>query len=598
MVGLIRQCWAADAAIRPSFSVIIQRFTLMKQANDAKTRTRSATAKQHTGQVRTLCRSIHGLLQRVKPGQWSELQARACLAKDVVICASDKVLNKILRSEGGPNSAKSLGWLMFGGLGDGSEIIVEPLLDEDIAICRESAIVSFRFHAKGPLQEQLSQEKNEREFDGLARALAEGEHALEAEGAQALDNAVAENVAAAKPKLRSTAKLRRKIRKRTSSFPQRKKDPFARFVKAARYVRGIGSGTVHPSAKLRLFGLFMQVQRGDIPDKLDTMIIAELEGSALALQQLKLESWRAQKKKSRKDAMKEYVEFLTSIAPQWAVAHLIGGSKSLMETKPREMMWVLKIEYREMNNEEMSASMEKMPLPNKLHREQRQSQLGEHLQSHLITSIEVIQAGNEAGGLHFSDMSIISSASSLPHGTEKSAKMQEQGGSGKEMVAQSGMTKPKPASADDSFYANFPQDLTLEDCIVDKAKHKTIEEQRSAFQTKMREAARPAYQGFNYYRMSNFKGVPAQEQVEIYERIVDWSSSKQMRTDYDTDLSVEEVFRFLMKTFQEETMARAASKQTSAAVKKALRKKHTLFSHYEALSAVELQYRTVTLPWP
>ena len=44
--------------------------------------------------------------------------------------------------------------------------------------------------------------------------------------------------------------------------------------------------------------------------------------------------------------------------------------------------------------------------------------------------------------------------------------------------------------SDDSFYANAPQDLTLQDCLVERFKGKTIGEQRTFFERKMKEMAR------------------------------------------------------------------------------------------------------------
>ena len=41
--------------------------------------------------------------------------------------------------------------------------------------------------------------------------------------------------------------------------------------------------------------------------------------------------------KKRKDAMKEYVDLLTSISPQWRIAHMIGAKDSLKSKEAKVM---------------------------------------------------------------------------------------------------------------------------------------------------------------------------------------------------------------------------------------------------------------------
>ena len=43
------------------------------------------------------------------------------------------------------------------------------------------------------------------------------------------------------------------------------------------------------------------------------------------------------------------------------------------------------------------------------------------------------------------------------------------------------------------FVRNIPQDLTLEDCLLEDFKDKTMEEQRNFFEKKMKEMAREGH---------------------------------------------------------------------------------------------------------
>ena len=151
-----------------------------------------------------------------------------------------------------------------------------------------------------------------------------------------------------------------------------------RFIKATRYVRGAGASKIHPSAKLRLFGLRMQAQHGDAtPNSIPAALAAVPDflskedeergalvnrnsntGCALVLQKLKLQAWSALKGKSREVAMSEYLDFLGSIAPQWRVAHVLGSHESMQDDKPRIMMWVLHVSFRQLREEEARMAKE------------------------------------------------------------------------------------------------------------------------------------------------------------------------------------------------------------------------------------------------
>ena len=82
-----------------------------------------------------------------------------------------------------------------------------------------------------------------------------------------------------------------------------------------------------------------------------------------------------------------------------------------------------------------------------------------------------------------------------------------------------------------SFIANSPNDWSLSDCIVDKSKFKTIEDQRAHFQERMREMARAdrdEEDGWKFYCKTNAAGVPYFEQYVI---------QKSQRTSFYTALS-------------------------------------------------------------
>ena len=104
--------------------------------------------------------------------------------------AANPTLHEILSVGKGPACIKSLAWMMFGGLEDGAEIIIEPLLDEDVTIDLEKkiALVAMNFGVKPPKKRHQWTGKDKREFDNLKQALAEAEKAMEAHGVEDLQS--------------------------------------------------------------------------------------------------------------------------------------------------------------------------------------------------------------------------------------------------------------------------------------------------------------------------------------------------------------------------------------------------------------------------
>ena len=444
--------------------------------------------------------------------------------------ATNATLREILCTEKGPSCIKSLAWMMFAGIEDGAKIIIEPLLDSDVTFNLEknSALIAINFGVKVPQKLHQWTGKDKREFDDLEEALAEAERAMEAHGAEALQEAVsksAREVAALnsasvrkitlnnekQKKKKKHRTLQDRWRQRGQGRKKKKDDPFSIFVKAAKFVRGMGAGTIHPSAKLRLFGLLMQAQRGNVPEG-DTLVgvsaslqsqIGSLTGSALALQKLKLRAWRSQKDKGRENAMKEYVELVTSLAPQWKVAHILGAHSSVKENKPKSMMWVLKVNYRELTEDAaLAAATIKRSLSTSIHR-------------YRVTSIEILQSSNAAGARLWTEEKMVTEK---VKGEKKAGGVDSaSGGLGGEGVGEEEEAEEdeEEAKEEDLFVATIPKDLSLSDCIVDKAKFKTIEKQRAFFQTRMREMSRTyRYEedGWNFYCKTRSHALAESEQ--------------------------------------------------------------------------------------
>ncbi len=457
--------------------------------------------------LKSECSKIHTLASAQTSHTFSSFRQ----PQEATVTATNPTLHEILSTEKGPACIKSLAWMMFGGLEDGAEIIVEPLLDEDVTIDleRKSALVAMNFGVKAPKKRHQWTGKDKREFDNLEQALAEAEKAMEAHGVEDL-----QLVANAAPLPKIKRKLKRKMSRRIQDRWRRNKnkkkdDPFMTFVKAAKFVRGMGAGTIHPSAKLRLFGFLMQAQRGNIPqgDEGKDFELPGLAGSALALQKLKMRAWRSQKDKKREDAMKEYVELVTSLAPQWKVAHILGDHDSVKDNKPRKMMWVLKVHYREATVDESTRAGSK----------RRKSSAG-LLNLWRVSSIEVLQSSNATSArLWVEDRVAAQKRKEKEKEKGKKRLATADGASG----GIGGEVGEEEEEEEDPFFANMPKDLSLSDCIVDKSKFKSIEDQRAHFQVRMREMARAGRDeedGWKFYCKTTSGAVTESEQYVWRER--------------------------------------------------------------------------------
>ena len=392
---------------------------------------------------------------------------------------------------------------------------------------------------------------------------------LEVEGTEALDQAVSDNGGKGKQRKRRRRglKQRKKKEKKQADTPRKKRqDLFGRFVKAARYVRGIGASQVHPSAKIRLFGLLMQAQRGDFQETKEGDSGEDAEGAIGVLQRLKLDAWRANKGTSRNKAMEEYLEVLKAIAPQWRVAHLIGAKRSLADERPKPMMWVLEACFnrkevmkspRNQRNRPATAGQAMTP--------KNMSSISTSVPALHVASIKVLQSTHS--GRIWSEKFV--HISSLPQKTSYKSTLQEK---------------------EDPFIKDMPQNLNVEcvgalsclssllprlsslvsrlssliSCDVshllnisssrqlcNKAEFATLSEQRAFFEKQIREEAREIDgdsigSGWKYVGQAEFdhtksawdKSARSARHVEllpngldIYSRGVDWSSTPQYRSE-------------------------------------------------------------------
>ncbi len=580
----VRMCWAHDPAARPSFTVIVARLEKLARGRE---RDGDVSFKERGAKtLRAFFRSFHDLLWLFQSSNWNEQHALSLVDASINVTSTDKTLCEILSAEKGLDCIKTLGWMMFGGFEDGAEIVPEPLLEADI-VCDArtlSGLITFNFAVRPPAKRYQWRVADTKEFDALGLALDEMEKALQqSDEGEALEKAVVESKADAKPR-------RRRLKRKRKAQPGRKKNKEVKnFMKAAKYVQGMGAGKIHPSAKLKLFGLRMQALHGEASAQdganaaSNITNLRGLKGCLLALQELKVNAWRSEKGKGRKEAMLEYVEFLTSIAPNWSVAAILGGHESMKDKNPKRMVWVLRVQLEEVGDDEveknimrsLSAKSNAAPLL-----------LSSHFRA---TSIEILQSSGD------------STARLL--GEERVARKGETDGLAtgkKEMIEEDEENVEKEV---DPFVAAMPKDLTLEDCIIDKTKHKTIEEQRLFYAEKMREMARSdrdEEDGWTLYGETKTTS-KLKESLKVYERSVEWSPSKQMRSVAETSLDLALVFRYIYDGIGREATAIKAEAYPDAKshhMRKAFSKYHFVFLKKGKDCVTGLQYREIPFPWP
>ena len=133
-LALLQQCWSPDTELRPSFSVIRFRLETIARrvGNEEVAKVRD---EKDARELRGHTRAIHDLIWLFRPADWDQRAAESLLSAKITATAKDEMLRNILGSGSGYSCIKSLGWLMFSGFEDGSEIMPEPLLDEHIVVC-------------------------------------------------------------------------------------------------------------------------------------------------------------------------------------------------------------------------------------------------------------------------------------------------------------------------------------------------------------------------------------------------------------------------------------------------------------------------------
>ena len=148
----------------------------------------------------------------------------------------------------------------------------------------------------------------------------------------------------------------------------------------------------------------------------------------------------------------------------------------------------------------------------------------------------------------------------------------------------------------------MPEDLTIQDCIIDRAKHKTIEEQRVFFQKKMMGMAREGFDeedGWAFMAKTHLSGLPLSKQLDVFSRTVPWSKQRQMRSVETTSFATDEVFDELLVTFtgtfDDGHIHRALPNEQAALIKSTTRHPFVLVSDD---SATSLMCKDVPFPWP
>ena len=166
-------------------------------------------------------------------------------------------------------------------------------------------------------------------------------------------------------------------------------------------------------------------------------------------------------------------------------------------------------------------------------------------------------------------------------------------------VARGGGEDTSKNDQDDHFIANIPKDLTERDCLVAKFKGKTLDEQRAFFVVKMGVMARQGRDeedGWKYKGKTNALGVEVEDQLDVYERTVEWSAVKQLRSVVETaDFSCDEMFDFLSDDIRHRSnlsMSRFQNKAWAGG------QEHRQFVLESKNSVLTLYFKVVPFPWP
>ena len=499
---------------------------------------------------------------------------------------------------------------MFGGVADGTEVRQEPLLDDDVVMMASTsqALLKVRFSAIAAKKIKQWKKADSSTFTGLELALKRvGESPSKLQSSR---------TALSKRTGRRTfnRRSRRRMRSRWANNSGHKKDArLEEFVKAAKFVRGRGAAAIHPGAKIQLHGLLMQAQRGDCKSR------GSLDPSARsavgAMASIKKAAWKALKGRTQEEAMQEYIALLTSLAPNWRVAHILAARESEEERrKPRQMMWVLKVTYEDTLLEKARVLSQGRPTMAGAHMDMKNAK---HRNTNLayargltIKAIEVLQSSSEVN-------------------SELWTEEEDRARSSRQMKRK----LLRESLGANAYVQTLVKDVhwTLEDCVIDKGKYNTLAEQREAVAVHMRDMAKgeqslfgcgrreggrcrcsspppppppppprhPDDSAWTFYDKTAQPGVKAEDQLDVYEREVDWSNASQLRTAVETGFTIENIFESLVGNFAKETgFEKSYADESTRALNKADASSHFVFVAKAVHSITALNYREIHFPWP
>ena len=458
--------------------------------------------RNQTGtEARALARHLFDLLVNFQPGVWDKKLATTTLSSSTVVTATERVISEILGSQKGPGAIQNLGRLIFGGLEDGSELVLEPLLDADIIIDVDAKEILLRVAfsvATNETTEITTSFKDKRkmlkEFDGLKDAL----KAAQDQAAEVLTTSMNSGDGGARRK-----RLRRKRRRASSGKDDRN---FQRFIKACRYFRTDGVAAIHPQGKLTLFGLMQQALRGDCPSTQEAM--REIQGAFPAMRMMKLESWKSNAGKSPKDATDEFLELISSLAPEWRALGLLMDRKRSEKSKPKVHSCVLKASFRVPR---ATGSTVALPTAGRT----LSSKSGTLQDEPYVVKVEVVQWANASGGASWSDE------------IQKSKR--------RKTAPIKAEEEEEPQDINELMLARLRSDLvlrddgspfSLQDCIIDKEKYDSVDDQREKLDREI--SAMAAEKGG--WALVTTVNAKAGASVGVYRREVSWSPTQQFKS--------------------------------------------------------------------
>ena len=157
----------------------------------------------------------------------------------------------------------------------------------------------------------------------------------------------------------------------------------------------------------------------------------------------------------------------------------------------------------------------------------------------------------------------------------------------------------------DPFVANIPQDLGLDDCLIEDFRGKTIAEQRRYFEAEMRMMAREGHDnedGWMLLGKTTAKDVAPEDQIDVYQRSVKWSKVKQMRSVAEAKVNCDEFYDYLISGFADVNSAERSvgtGARDTEETRRALDGRVVYpFQHVQEDCATSLYYREIPFPWP